>query len=88
MSLIEPPGWFLVWVAEDHLGAIAVRSPAEMVRDAIFAAFFHRFLPVTVLSDASASMTLCGVKFFPKLIPNSDGLAVDAEGWPMVCCAG
>src|SRR4051812_34752002 len=50
MPLIEPPGRFLVRVAEDHLGVLAVRSPAEMVRDAILAAVFHpavfhRFLP-------------------------------------------
>src|SRR3954467_15738338 len=44
MPLIEPPGRFLVRVAEDHLGVLAVRSPAEMVRDAILAAVFHRFL--------------------------------------------
>src|SRR5687768_2745239 len=55
MPLIEPPGRFLVRVAEDHLDVIFVRSPAEMVRDAILAAVFHRFLPVSVVSDASAS---------------------------------
>jgi hypothetical protein len=54
-----------------------------MVRDAILAAFFHRFLPVTVLSDASASMTSCGAKFFPKLSPNvADGLTMNADGLP------
>src|SRR4051795_7052193 len=55
MPLIEPPGRFFVRVAEDHLGVLAVRSPAEMVRDTILAAFFHHFLPVTVLP-----MTLYG----------------------------
>src|SRR6476620_76446 len=55
MPLIEPPGRFLVRVAEDHFGVLAVRFPAEMVRDAILAAVFHRFLPVSVLSDASTS---------------------------------
>src|SRR3954447_7402895 len=55
MPLIEPPGRFLVRVAEDHLGVLAVRSPTEMVRDAILAAVFHRFLSVSVVSDPSAS---------------------------------
>src|SRR3954447_20062036 len=55
MPLIEPPGRFFVRVAEDYLGVIFVQSPAEMVRDAILAAVFHHFLPVSVVSDASAS---------------------------------
>jgi hypothetical protein len=77
MPLIEPPGRFFVPVTEDHLGILFVRFPAEMVRDAILAAFFHRFLPVSVLSDASASLTLYGVKLFPNA---ADGLAMNADG--------
>jgi hypothetical protein len=54
-----------------------------MVRDAILAAVFHRFLPVSVLCDASASRTLCGVKFLPKFFPSAaDGLAMNVVGLP------
>src|SRR3569833_1447000 len=45
MPAIEQPGRFFIRMAEDHLGVVALRSPAEMVRDAILAAVFHRFLP-------------------------------------------
>src|SRR5688500_2164150 len=68
MPLVEPPGRFFVRVAEDHLGVLAVRSPAEMVRDTILAAFFHRFLLVSVLCDASASMTLYGGEPAPRSV--------------------
>jgi hypothetical protein len=80
MPAIEPPGRFFIRMAEDHVGVVALRSPAEMVRDVILAAVFHRFLPVSVVSDASASMTLYGVKFFPDA---ADGLAMDANGLPI-----
>src|SRR3954468_21850166 len=58
MPAIEPPGRFFIRMAEDHVGVVALRSPAEMVRDAILAASFHHVLPVSarpaVATTASA----------------------------------
>jgi hypothetical protein len=50
------------------------------MRDAILAAVLDHFVPVSVVSDASASMTLYGVEFFPDA---ADGFAMDANGLPI-----
>src|SRR4051794_6567599 len=80
MPTIEPPGRFLVRVAEDHVGVLAVRSSAEMVRDPVLAASFHHVLHRSVSSATHRHpMTLCGVKYCPKLFPDATGHLFSAQ---------
>src|SRR4051795_1315674 len=59
--LVEPPRRGFVQVPEDHLADLAARSPPFAARDAVFAAFLHRYYAEVIQINVGSPMfTLVG----------------------------